>query len=144
MLSTMRGRTDTSRRNMRSEDGASVVETVLIAPALLFLLMLVVQFGLVAFAQSAARSAAEDGAARARQFNGTTTAARAATYRELHDLGGGIVADPTVSVTRSPTTAAVTVTGTVLTLIPGFGFRVHEVSVGPVERFVPPAGPAAR
>jgi Flp pilus assembly protein TadG len=124
----------------RGDDGASVVETVLIAPALLVMLMLILQFGLVAFAQSAARSAAEDGAAKARQFNGTTAAARAATYRELHDLGGGVVGRPAVSVTRSPTTAAVTVTGTVLTLIPGFTFHLHEMSVGPVERFVPPAG----
>jgi Flp pilus assembly protein TadG len=128
----------------RGEAGASVVETVLIAPALLVLLMLIVQFGLVAFAQSVARSAAEDGAAKARQFNGTTAAARATAYRELHDLGGGVVGHQSVSVTRSPTKATVTVTGTVLTLVPGFSFHLHEMSAGPVERFVPPAGDSLR
>lgn len=126
-------------RTSRGERGSSVVETVLIAPALLFLLMLIVQFGLVAYGQSAARSAAEDGAAKARQFGGTTAAARAKAYQQIQNLGGGVIVHPAVTVTRTPAAATVTVTGTVLTLIPGMSFHVHETSAGPVERFVPPS-----
>lgn len=124
----------------RGQRGSTSVEVVLTAPALLLMLMLIVQFGLVAHARSVARSAAEDGAAKARVFNGSATTAEAATNTQLDDLGPTIIANRSVEVSRTDTTATVTVTGTVISLVPGLSFDVHETSSGPVERFVPSSG----
>ena len=124
----------------RGQRGITTVEVVLTAPALLLMLMLIIQFGLVAHARSVARSAAEDGAAKARVFNGSATTAEAATNTELDDLGPTIIANRSVEVSRTDTTATVTVTGTVISLVPGLSFDVHETSSGPVERFVPQPG----
>lgn len=124
----------------RGQRGSTSVEVVLTAPALLLMLMLIVQFGLVAHARSVARSAAEDGAAKARVFNGSATTAEAATNTQLDDLGPTIIANRSVEVSRTDTTATVTVTGTVISLVPGLSFDVHETSSGPVERFVPQPG----
>ena len=41
-----------------------------------------------------------------------------------------------VSVERSVTTASVTITGRVLSLVPGISLQVRETAQGPVERFV--------
>lgn len=124
----------------RGQRGITTVEVVLTAPALLLMLMLIVQFGLVAHARSVARSAAEDGAAKARVFNGSATTAKAATNTQLDDLGPTIIANRSVEVSRTDTTATVSVTGTVISLVPGLSFDVHETSSGPVERFVPQPG----
>lgn len=134
----MTGREESAMRR-RGESGVATVEVVLTAPALLLLLMLVVQFGLVAHAQSVARSAAEEGAAQARRFDGSASAASARTNDYLDRLGPTIIRDRSVGVSRTAVSATVRVDGTVVSLIPGMSFGVHESSSGPVERFVTPA-----
>jgi len=42
---------------------------------------------------------------------------------------------------RTQTSAAVSVDGTVVSLLPGFSFQVHESASGPVERYVKETGP---
>ena len=121
-----------------NERGAtSVVETVLVAPALLFALMLIVQFGLVFHAQNVAENAAQEGAAAARRFDGSQATAVSTTRTFLAELGPRMITDRTVTVDRGSETASVTVTGTVISLVPGFHLTVRETAAGPVERYVP-------
>jgi Flp pilus assembly protein TadG len=123
----------------RDERGASsVAEVVLIAPALLFALMLIVQFGLLFHARNVAEQAAQEGAASARQFDGSETEARAQAESFLSTLGPSTLRERNVSVQRTQQTATVEVTGTVISLVPGLHLKVAERASGPVERYVPP------
>ena len=127
------------KARVRSERGASsVAEMVLVAPALLFALMLIVQFGLMFHARNVAENAAQEGAAAARSFDGTEVAAKDTTNEYLRALGTQTLKDRSVTVDRSPETATVTVTGTVISVVPGLHLHVEESASGPVERYVPP------
>lgn len=127
------------RMRKRTEIGAAtLVETVLIAPALLIALMLIVQFGLMFHARNVAENAAQEGAATARHFDGTEAAAHATTVTYLQALGPKTLTDRFVSVHRTPQEATVTVTGTVISLVPGLHLQVSETASGPVERYVAP------
>lgn len=110
---------------------------MLIFPALLFALMLIIQFALWAHATSVAEAAAQDAAAVARRADGSQAGGAAAANKALATLGPKMLTSRSVNVTRSATTASVTVTGQVVSLVPGVTLRVRETAEGPVERFVP-------
>lgn len=123
----------------RDERGAtSVIQLVLIAPALLMMMMAIVQFGLLAHARNVAEQAAQEGAASARRFDGTEASAKADALKYLTLLGPQTLTDRDVVVNRGAQNATVTITGKVLTLVPGLDLHVKESSTGPVERYVPP------
>ena len=128
------------KARMRDERGtASLAQTVLVAPALLFALMLIVQFGLLFHAQNVAENAAQEGAAAGRRFDGSQAGAAERARMFLAELGPRMLTHRTVTAQRTPETASVTVTGTVISLMPGLDLRVEETASGPVERYVPPS-----
>lgn len=118
------------------EEGASALEFVLTMPLLLLGLMISVQFALVAHAQNAAQAAAEEGAARARAYNGSVSAGESRADKYLTRLAGTMFSSHSVAGNRTGTTASVTVSGAVKTMVPGFNIHVSRTSTGPVERFV--------
>ena len=121
------------------ERGAmSLAQVVITAPALLFLLMLIVQFGLMFHARNIAEQAAQEGAAVARRFDGTKTQGREKALQLLTAVGEGTLKNRDVTVTRTADTATVTVIGTVVSVVPGFSLVVSESASGPVEKYVPP------
>ena len=123
----------------RDERGAtSVIQLVLIAPALLMMMMAIVQFGLLAHARNVAEQAAQEGAASARRFDGTEAGAKSDAMKYLTLLGPQTLKDRDVVVNRGTQNVTVTITGKVLTLVPGLDLHVKESSTGPVERYVPP------
>lgn len=123
----------------RDERGAtSVIQLVLIFPALLMMLMSIIQFGLLAHARNVAEQAAQEGAATARRFDGTEAEAKADALTYLTLLGPQTLQDRGVTVNRGSQSATVTITGTVISLVPGVNLSVSESSTGPVERYVPP------
>ena len=125
----------------RDERGAtSVIQLVLIAPALLMMFMAIVQFGLLAHARNVAEQAAQEGAASARRFDGTEADAKTDALKYLTLLGPRTLQERDVVVNRGAQSATVTITGKVLTLVPGLNLQVRESSTGPVERYVPPVG----
>ena len=129
-----------TRMRIRDEGGAtSLVQTVLVAPAILFTLMLIVQFGLLFHAKNIAEQAAQEGAAEARAFNGSKAAARESTLEFLDSLGPRMLTNRSVVVDRTAQTATVTVQGTVLALVPGVNLGVRETASAPRERYVPVA-----
>ncbi|MGL5826822.1 MAG: TadE family protein [Nocardioides sp.] len=128
-------------RRVRDErGGASLAQVVLTAPALLFLLMLIVQFGLMFHARNIAEQAAQEGAAAARHFNGTEGEGKDQALKLLESVGTGTLKGRAVAVNRTGATATVTVTGTVVSVVPGFSglLQISESAAGPVEQYVPP------
>lgn len=121
----------------RERGAASLAEVVLVAPALLLALMLIVQFGLYFHARNIAEQAAQEGAAAARQFDGSEKSGHTQATQFLSAVGTKTLQDRAVTVDRSLQSATVTVTGTVISLVPGLKLHVKETATGPVERFVP-------
>jgi Flp pilus assembly protein TadG len=129
-----------ARARIRDERGtASLAQTVLVAPALLLTLMLIVQFGLYFHAQNVAEHAAQEGAAAGRRFDGSQADAAERARMFLAELGPRMLTGRHVSAHRTPETSTVTVTGTVISVVPGLDLRIEESASGPVERYVPPA-----
>lgn len=111
-------------------------------PFLIFLTMLIIQTGLVFHARGVAEAAAQEGAAAARQFDGSEQDADARARRYLDELGPKVLTGHDVVVSRSATEVEVVVTGQVVSLVPFVDLNVEEAAAGPVERYVPPAGSA--
>lgn len=125
----------------RDERGAvSLGQMVVIAPALLFGLMLIVQAGLYFHARNVVEQAAQEGAAEARVFDGDEASARQRALDYLGILGDRALTNRDVTVNRGPETATVTITGEVISLVPFVSWSVSESASGPVERYVPPTG----
>ncbi|MEO7556912.1 MAG: TadE family protein [Acidimicrobiales bacterium] len=156
--------TDRGRRRhprLRGDQGAATTELVLVTPALLFIIMLLVQFGLWMHATHVARSAAQEGA-RAARVEGVADRTQAGmdaagklldrvaptliTNRQVtSDLsnpsdpsGACVAADPS---DPAATSVCVEVEGDVVSLVPFATLSVDAVSEGPIERFTSDAGP---
>lgn len=125
------------RAGGRDEGGAATTELVLATPALLFLIMLLIQTGLWYHAQHVAQAAAQEGVRVARVEMGTAGEGEARANQFLDEAGRTILENRSVSAQRSPDRASVTVTGTGVNLVPGLHFRVDETADSPVERFRP-------
>ena len=110
-------------------------------PVLLLLVMLVVQFALWQHAQHIAEAAAQRGAESARVEHGTDADGRAAAQTAVTQLGGNLLLNPTVTVSRNAGVVQVDVTGTAEGVVPFLSLGVHATSLGPVERFVAPGAP---
>lgn len=120
----------------KDERGSLTLETVIITPVLLLVLMLTVQLALVMHSQSGAQAAAEEGAARARALDGTTGDAQRQAQRFMSELAGGTVTNTSVTANRTAEQATVTVNATVKRIAPFIPLDISRSSTGPVERFV--------
>jgi Flp pilus assembly protein TadG len=140
---TRRGRTLAARAGkLRGDRGSSAIELAILAPALLILVMLVIQWALWFQAREVALNVAQDGARYAREQqpgwpNQAVTQAESFYTR----VGTKVLTDMRVQVSPdggAPNQVFVTVTGHVPTLIPGLSpLTVHETSGGDVECFRP-------
>lgn len=118
------------------------VELVIATPLLLFVLLAIIQFALWSHATHVAQAAASQALAAARVQDGTSGAGRAAGQRLLDDLAHGPLHNPQVDVTRTATSATVSIQGEATAVLPGLHLPVHAESSGAVERFVPDVGTA--
>jgi Flp pilus assembly protein TadG len=123
--------------------GAGTVELVIATPLLLLLILLIAQFALYMHATHIAQAAAAEALSAARVYGGSASAGNTEGQRVLTQLGSGPLQGTSVNVQRGPTQASVTVTGTVINVIPFATFTVHAEAVGPVEKFTPPTGTGA-
>jgi len=123
--------------------GASTIELVILAPLLLGMIWLTIQFALwyqgrqvaLAAAQIGARVASQD-AVRVPDWAARAERSAQDYYRGLGTkvLGGqiGATAEPSgVGQVR------VTVTGTAVSIVPGLTLTIHETAGGPVDCFRP-------
>ncbi|HKA69278.1 MAG TPA: TadE/TadG family type IV pilus assembly protein [Actinomycetes bacterium] len=132
------------RRIRRDREGGDVaLEMVLLAPIIIFMIFVVIQFALWYHARHVVTVAAQEGARVARASNTSAAAAERAgrdrAYAFIDTIGGSIVEDPNVVVNRGAATVTVRVTGTAIHIVPGLRLQVRGQSAGPVERFVPPS-----
>lgn len=114
------------------------MELAVTFPVVLLLVMTLIQAALWFYARSIALGAAQEGAREGRVQ--PASAARAASAAEgfLDQAASDLLTGRDVSVSGSPTSIAVTVTGTSLSLFPGLsGWSVSQTAVGPVERPTP-------
>jgi Flp pilus assembly protein TadG len=129
-------------RELRRDRGSSAIELAILAPALLILTLLVIQWALWFEARQVALNVAQDGArvARAQQTNWASQAVEQAHlfYGQIHTH---VLTSPDVRVSQQgtpPDQVYVTVTGYVPSLIPGLSkLTVSETSGGDVECFRP-------
>lgn len=147
------------RRGRDRESGASAVELVLWTPLLFLAMFAAVQLGLDLFAQHVAISAAQEGAREARddaypdEQNGTDWAGASTAYANqwATSLIGGMIRENTLSSTAQPgdtvsfdTTehpeVGVSVTFSVVSVVPLLSLNVSATSEGPVECFYNDAG----
>ena len=141
------GRTDRPRRErsrgrlagLRADRGASAVELAILAPGLIFVTLLIVQFALWLDATHAALAAAQEGdrAARAAEFTNSATWKQTASQVALnyyHGLDTSVLADVTVSPAGpdAANSVAVTVSGKLDGIFP---IKISQTASGPVECF---------
>lgn len=133
----------TRGRALRTDSGVSAVEMAFIAPALILIIFFAIQAALFFYGRNVAIQAAREGVSQLRlaQDAATYQAQRADivdhTETFAHTVGHealiGAVATPTYD--DQAARVSMTVTGTVITLVPGLHLRVTEMAEGPVERF---------
>lgn len=116
--------------------GYSVLEAAIVLPVVFVLLMVIVQWAIVWHARNVAEAAAQEGLRTAEAYTATAEAGRADTVNYLTQVAPHALPDPTVNVTRGPTTVTVSVHARVMTLIPFGHFSVDETVSGPIETFV--------
>jgi Flp pilus assembly protein TadG len=123
------------QRQQGDERGVIAIEFMLTITMLLVVFMVMLQYALKAHAQHVANAAAEEALAAATAYDGTTSAGHGAATDYLDRLGPGL-SNPVVSVSRTPITATVTISGDVEQLIPLLPVHVTVRTQGPVEHFV--------
>jgi Flp pilus assembly protein TadG len=141
------GRLAAVRGLLRGDQGASAVELAILAPALLVLTMIVIQFALWFQARQAALTAAQEGAREARVFSVNAAAdpgwpqqVTAITMNYYNGLGTKILRNVTATPFANPQAgmAGVTVSGKLNSLLNMFGGITVTVTVqGPQECFHP-------
>jgi Flp pilus assembly protein TadG len=123
------------QRRTRGERGSVAIQMVFVLPALFAVMFLGVQASLYYHARSVALAAAEEGAREAAGQTGSRESGVAVAKAFLLDAGGeDVMTDTNVTGTRSAITATVTVTGTTLSVIPGWKGTVTQRASMPVER----------
>ena len=126
-----------NRTRAHDEDGDATVEAVLVTPVLLFLIMVVIQFGLWYHASHVAEAAAQEGASAARVEAATAYDGRVRARQFMAAAAPALVDGVSVTATRDTEIARVEVNGTVHSLVPGLTLHVHGEAQSQVERFRP-------
>ena len=106
-------------------------------PVVLLMFFGAVQAALFFHARSVAMAAAQEGVAAARVEGGTAGDGAARAREFVADVGGdSVLGGLAVSPSRTAQTAAVTVSGRTVSVLPGVsGMVVSQTAAGPVERF---------
>ncbi|HEY9564997.1 MAG TPA: TadE family protein [Nocardioides sp.] len=113
----------------------TTIQVAILFPAVLFWIMLIVQYGLWWHAKQVANAAAAEAVDAAQISTGTA--------RDGEDAAASYVAQSgnldnlTITVTREPTAVTAEIYGDAPRLVPGFEWSVSARSAAPVERFVP-------
>ena len=119
----------------RGDGGEVSLQTVLLTPVLLTLVLLVVQMALWLHAVQIADNAASDGVDAARRYQAADGDGSAAADDFVTGSRSQLVGTATVS--RQGYRVVVTVGVRVPQVVPGWPTSVHRSASGPIEEFVP-------
>jgi uncharacterized membrane protein len=108
---------------------------VIVFPAVLLIIVLALQFGLLLHAAQIAEAAAQEAVEAAQAEPADAEAGHAAAQTLLSELPG--LRAPRIDVARTASTVTSRVTGRAQRLMPGIGVAVSGTAEGPVERFIP-------
>ncbi|MEW6473547.1 MAG: TadE family protein [Actinomycetota bacterium] len=126
-----------------SQDGSASAQLTIAVPALMFLIVVAVQFALWQHASAVTKAAAEEGVRAARVEGGSAADGEAEARGFLSQAGPSIVGAPGVSARRSFDEARVEVTGTAISLVPWLHLPVRAIAASPTEEYrgIPGVGP---
>jgi Flp pilus assembly protein TadG len=123
------------RRGRRDDRGLVTVELTIVAPLVLWWLMLIVQYGLWWHAKQVADAAAAEAVDVAQTLDGTAADGEDAALDFLAQSGN--LDNVSVSVDRGTDVVAVEVQGDAPQLVPGWDWSVTARSQAPIERPIP-------
>ena len=122
---------------LRAERGSAALQLAVLLPVLFGVMFLGLQAALVYHARTVAIAAAAQGARAAAVEGGTPSDGAAAAADFVTQAGGNdVLENLTVTAGRSggAATVTVTVTGTALTVLPGWHPQIRQSATLPVER----------
>lgn len=126
------------RQRLRDDErGSSSVEFAILAPAVLLLVMIVIQVGVAYHSHQVAQTAARHGVDEVRTRDGSTGAGISAANDFLAQAGGGLRGTD-VSASRGAEVSSVSVSGNVVSIVPFVSFTVDVTVNAPTERIVQP------
>lgn len=128
---SLRGR---FRLRRRDERGVGAAEFVVVMPVVMLIFMLLVQWSVQLYNDRIVHAAAREAAVAAASWDGGEASGQHTAREYLQDSGGDL-SNTDVRVTVGATEATVTVSGDVLSLVPGFDIRVSATATVPRERF---------
>ena len=115
-----------------------MVETAVIVPVAMVVILVLVQVALWAHAAQVVQAAAAQGDQVARAYRSSATAGAAAARSFLDRLGGGVVTGAQVASSVTPAgMAEVSVSGRAASILPFFSLPVSAHSIGPVQAYRP-------
>lgn len=121
-------------QRIRDERGALSIEFLLVISALMLVFLVMLQYAMQAHAHRVAQAAAEEALAAASAYDGSAASGETTGEHYLRDLGS--LSDTEVIVTRSGSTATVTVSGDGQQVLPFVPVHVSVHLEGPIERFL--------
>jgi len=116
--------------------GDGPVELAILALPTMILSFVVVQAGIVWYADTIALGAATQGVNAARGYQSNTTAGNAKAYSFLLAVGS-MISYKRVTTRPVGNEMVCTVEGQAPSIVPGLTFRIRQSARGPIERFVP-------
>ncbi|MDF5759051.1 TadE/TadG family type IV pilus assembly protein [Spongiactinospora sp. TRM90649] len=119
----------------RGEQGSATLETALVYPVVLLLVLLAVNAALWFHARNIALSAAQEGLRSARVHGAALSAGQVAAERFIQQTAGSFLTSAQVRVQRRANTVEVAISGEAISLVPVLSLGVHQVARAPVERW---------
>lgn len=118
----------------RDERGLAAPELVVIMPLVMLIFLMLVQWSVQLYNDRIVHAAAREAAVDAASWEGTEDAGRQTANEYLADSGSDL-SNTSVKINVGATEVTVTVSGEVMTLLPGFTKRVSATATVPRERF---------
>ena len=118
----------------RDERGIAAPEVVVIMPLVMLIFLMLVQWSVQLYNDRIVHAAAREAAVDAASWEGTEDAGRQTANEYLADSGGDL-SNTSVNINVGATEVTVTISGEVMTLLPGFTKRISATATVPRERF---------
>lgn len=120
---------------LAGDRGSATLQIVVLMPALFLLMFTGMQGALIYHARTVAIAAAQEGARNAAAQYSSAAAGDVAAEQFIASAGGaGVLRGVTVTASRDATTVSVVVTGTTMSVVPGWTPRIVQSASAPVER----------